>query len=130
MTSPNSLKAAESKLKNELEKLKTQQNKLYDLLEQGIYTTEIFIERSAVISNKILSAENQIKKLQEETRPQSPTEETIIRLKHVIDAYQQCMDAGEKNKMLKSVIRKIQYKRTSRGNNENCNFEIKIDFIF
>ncbi|MGN1481701.1 recombinase family protein [Porcipelethomonas sp.] len=126
----NSLKDAESKIKSELQKLKIQQNKLYDLLEQGIYTTEIFVERSAVISDKIASAESQIKKLQDEARPQAPTEETIIRLKHVIDAYQQCMDANEKNKMLKSIIRKIQYKKTTKCNNENNNFEIKIDFIF
>lgn len=121
---------AEKKLKKEIEKLQAQKNKLYDLLEQGIYTSEVFVERSAIISDKILNAENQLKKLAEDKRPQSPTEETIIRLKHVIDTYRQCMDADEKNKMLKSIIRKIQYKRTSRGNKENSNFELKIDFIF
>ena len=44
----------------ELEKLNVQKMKQYDLLEQGIYTTEVFLERSNSIASSINSCQDSI----------------------------------------------------------------------
>ena len=53
---------------NELESLNAQKAKQYDLLEQGIYTTEIFIERAKTIAASIQSCSDTIEKLKEEIK--------------------------------------------------------------
>lgn len=53
---------------NELESLNAQKAKQYDLLEQGIYTTEVFLERAKTISASIQSCSDTIEKLKEEIK--------------------------------------------------------------
>ena len=116
----------EKKISKELEKIKSQQNKLYDLLEQGIYTPEIFVERSEVLNKKQSELSKQLEELRKNKLPDIAPQEVILKLRHVIDSYYQCMNATEKNKLLKSVISRIDYIKTQRCGD----FEVFLSFIF
>jgi hypothetical protein len=48
-----------SMLRKELNSLETQQERLYEFLEQGIYTSEVFVKRNNILSqrrNELLEA--------------------------------------------------------------------------
>ena len=51
------IKNSINKIDKELENLYSQSNRLHDLLEQGIYSTEEFLERRKVINQRIDNAE-------------------------------------------------------------------------
>lgn len=93
----------------ELEKAKRQLARLYDLLEQEVYDTNTFLERSKIVNDKIKSLEAAIKEIESEQKiPQLPPDEAIRRLKYVIDNFDDS-DAEEKNRLLHTVVRKIYY---------------------
>lgn len=115
----------------ELEKLKKQKAKLYDLLEQEIYDTATFVERSALISEKQKALEKQLNEIPEETPPKRQPAESITALEYVICNFNNCISADEKRNMLKDVVRKIYYKKTERmcRNRQTSDLMLKIDFI-
>lgn len=123
------LKKAESKLNDYKNKLE----KIYDLLEQGIYTVDIFTQRK----NKILKEEQEqsakISELNSEIQKLEKMEKTKVELipkvKNVLEIYQKCTNVKEKNELLKTIIEKIEYLKTEKcyGKNSNPeNFELII----
>ena len=115
----------------ELAKSKQQQNKLYDLLEQGIYDSETFLSRSSLLSEKIRAIESQLKEIEEsENKVQKSPELAIIELKYVINNFDKA-EAGEKNRLLKRVVRKIYYSKTQRmcKNKSDTDLTLEIDFL-
>ena len=121
----NSNDTIEKSLKNELEKIKTQQNNLYNLLEQGIYSTEIFVERSEILNNKKHALEKELAIIKAEKISETDIKEALLKMKFVIDTYNQSMSIAEKNTLLKSIIKRIEYERTERGNKGSFNITIK-----
>lgn len=117
---------------SELESLNAQKAKQYDLLEQGIYTTEIFIERSKTIAAAIQTCADAIKKIKEEVEHDkdimSQQSAFIPRCEEMLNNYWG-LDAESKNKMLKSLIEKVVYskdKRNAYGHGNEANFELDI----
>lgn len=112
----------------ELEKIKSQKNKLYDLLEQGIYSSEVFVERSEILDNKKQALEKELARIKSEKISESDIKKALLQMKYVIDTYNQSMSISEKNTLLKSIIKKIEYERTERGNKGT--FKITINFLY
>ena len=75
--------------KKELEKENTKLNKIYDFLENGIYSKEEFIERSKAIKDNIQNLESKIKEynslLQKNDEIQTQKETIIPKLENIID---------------------------------------------
>lgn len=105
----------------------------YDLLEQGVYTVEVFTQRNAAISATIADLEMQLADLQK----QQDNTEKMIRLRqsfipqveNVLAAYTQMDTAAGKNNLLRTVIERIEYLKAEpnrRGRRDNANFEIKV----
>lgn len=114
----------------ELTRLKSQQAKIYDFFEQGIYSTEVFLERSAAVSEKIKSGEAQLKEISEsEAAPKLSDEELMFRLEKTIRDFD-AADSEEKNRMLRSVIRKIEYSKTERQCYRKTDSDLKLDVEF
>ena len=115
----------------ELEKAKKQQDKLYDLLEQGIYNTNIFLERSKVIGDKIKTLETALSEIESRTEPERlPVRELKVRLQYIIDNFENATP-DEKNIMLKSIVRKIYYTKTQRMCNHKrfSDLTLEVDFL-
>lgn len=97
----------------ELDKLKNQLNKTYDLLEQEVYTKEIFVERSNVLKAQIKEINSNIEILKEEKKKilkrKNNKEILVPKIENVIDSYYQTDNIELKNKLLKSVLEKVTY---------------------
>ena len=118
-------------IESELTKLKNQKSKIYDLLEQGIYSTEEFIERSASVVEKIKNCELELKMLNAKEMPQKlPDAELIVRLKKFLEECDNALPEN-KNQLLKSVIRRIDYSKTKRQcrNDMSTDMQLDIDFL-
>lgn len=95
-------------IRAQIESLNAKTNKLYDYLESGLYTPEVFLQRRTALEAKQAEAQAQLDKL-----TQTPPEaENIIALiptiKRVLDAYPHG-DTAEKNTLLKSIVDHVDY---------------------
>lgn len=99
----------------ELEKTKNQLNKTYDLLEQEIYTKEIFKERSNTLKSQIKEINSNIEDLKEDKekilKRKNNKEILVPKIENVIDSYYQTDNIELKNKLLKSVLEKVTYSK-------------------
>ena len=97
----------------EIELAEKQKSKIYDLLEQDIYDNITFLDRSKKNAAKILELNENIKKLEEEKqyllKLNNNQKNIIPRIENIIETYYKTDSAIEKNKLLKSAIKKVTY---------------------
>lgn len=117
-----SVKTAEkalSRARKGLQDLERQKGRLFDLLEQGVYTNEVFLERSRVLADRISEAEHQEKALREHLASLRKTEliqkGLAPRIRNVLDIYSTLDSAGEKNALLKTVLDHAVYTKKTGG---------------
>ena len=102
-------------LENQLEKLEKRQEELYDLLEDKIYTKEIFLKRNKKLALERKELKLKIKSAKEDA-PKFNYEDKIMQFKDVIRALKDPnISAKNKNTLLKSVIERIDYMRKSEN---------------
>ena len=116
----------------QITKLNKQMIKAHELLEQDIYTTDVFLERSRAITerqNQLSSDKAEIEKqLGVESTREKSTKEIIPKVEKLLDVYYDLPTAQEKNDMLKEVLEKVVYKKTqnTRWSGSPDDFEITI----
>ncbi|MCT4564256.1 MAG: recombinase family protein [Maledivibacter sp.] len=120
------------KAKNkEINKLKKQKEKLYDLLEQGIYHNSTFLDRMDTITKKIDVANNEIERLDKQLfnlntdidKANNKIPYINNSIKFIEETYHS-LDAEQKNRFLKTFIEKIIYfKDKDAGKND---FDLKV----
>jgi hypothetical protein len=102
-------------LEKQLADLNVQEEKQYEFLEKGIYSEEVFEKRNKALKEKRLALKKQI----EDARTQAPKEINyhlkVSNLKKAIAALKKpTMPVDEKNKILKSIIKRIDYSCDSK----------------
>lgn len=119
--------------KKELEKENTKLDKIYEFLENGIYSKEEFINRSKSIKDSIQSLENKLEEynslLQKNIKLQNQKETIIPKLENLIDLYDKLETAEDKNILLKSIIAKVTYLKSEKAIKKDSyptNFELHI----
>lgn len=119
-------------LDTELETLNNQLNNMYDLLEQGVYSTEIFMKRSKLISTKIDSLKKDkdklLKKINSKEDKELHEEALAPKIENIIKVYWTLDNPADKNKLLKEVLEKAVYYKTVNGrwHNKPDEFELEI----
>lgn len=115
----------------ELATLESQLNKAYDLVEQGVYTPELFMQRSQTIQKK-MEEQNQkkediLRQIEKEKRILNKRNILIPKIENILDVYD-TLNAAEKNALLTDVIESIDYIKTERSpkNGPYDNFEIDL----
>lgn len=115
------------RLQNELIKVNNQIENTYNLLEQGVYPTDVFISRNKILTdrkNEILKAIN------EEDSQSQLTEYTIIpQVESIVFFYNTLKLAKYKNLLLRQALEKIEYIKllpNRKGQLLNDNFDIYI----
>ena len=99
------------RLEQQMADFKAQENKQYDLLETGIYTNELFLERNAALRKKITACSNQIAEAKKKIPQEVDYEEKIMTLKEAIQSLDDdTMKIEKKNRLLKAAIKEINYK--------------------
>lgn len=101
--------------KKELEALEVQQNKLYDLLEKGIYSDELFLKRNKELAKRRTELKTAIEKSEQEIPKIQERKERIYKLHRVIKSLQDDnVTPAEKNFLLKEILDKIVYNADNR----------------
>jgi len=108
-----------TKLDEEIALLHKQLDNVYDLLEQGVYDTTIFSQRSGALKERIKSSEEEKCKLQTELEKEKKREEerkTIIpKVEHLLSVYDTLPTPKAKNDILKEVVEKIVYTKEQKA---------------
>lgn len=119
--------------KKELEKENAKLDKIYDFLENGIYSKDEFINRLKTIKDKIQNLESRLEEynslLQRNGEMKIKKETVIPKLQNVIDLYDKLETAEDKNILLKSIIAKVTYLKTEKAikkDSDPTNFELHI----
>lgn len=128
----NILSLNQTSLKNlqkEKNKLNFQLDNLYNLLEEGLYSKEIFKKRQIFLKNKLTEIEDNIKNISlniEELKIKK-NDLKIPKLKNLEDVYNS-NNATLKNNLLKEVLEKVVYKKEKncRWNNDKTDFELVV----
>lgn len=103
-------------LEKQLDTYRKQQSKLCDLLEQGVYTTALYLQRNEKLADQIRAAEAALAAL---TPQRSPSEEAAAlkalrpQIITLLDVWPYATPA-EKNALLKACVQKIVYHKTYR----------------
>ncbi len=109
------------RLEKQMQELKAQEAKQYDLLETGIYTNDVFLERNAAVREKITACSNQIAEAKKNLPNAINYEEKIITLKEAIAAIDDdTIPVEKKNILMKSVIKRMEY-TSERGQSLGVN---------
>lgn len=117
-TSEAVVSSAINQLKKSLSQNEKKIDKIYDLLEQGVYSHEEFLtrskkalENSADIKQQIETLENELKKSQ---RLSESYNILLPKLDHLLETYSELTDAESKNDLLKEVLEKVVYTKEKR----------------
>jgi DNA invertase Pin-like site-specific DNA recombinase len=111
------MEAALAALDRDLQQLDAQEGRAYDLVEQGVYTSEVFLARMRTISDRREKLTTQAETIRQELdrirQSEAAGAALIPQLRHVLDAYPSGT-IQEKNNLLRSVLEKAEYTKTRR----------------
>ncbi len=118
-------------LKSSHEKLSAQKDKLYTLLEQGVYSVDIFKDRNKKLEaegERLLSliAKTEVE-LSELYKKISYNDIFIPKADHILTHYFDLPTAAAKNEALRDIVFSISYLKTEpnkKGNRDKTNFTI------
>lgn len=114
----------------ELEQVQAQQRKLYDFLERGIYTEQVFLSRSATLEARRVDVQAQIDQLTQQLdtidRAERSRRELVPKIQHVLDTYHDCQSVQEKHALLKTILRRIEYAKTTGGRYQPSDMQITL----
>lgn len=123
------LTTASQKLKD----LRDQRNNVYTLLEKGIYTIDVFNERSRVLKEQICLMEKDIQFLNDDYKSTQTAQESkeifLPSVKNIVSTYWSVKDIKIKNDMLRSILIKVVYHKNTpnkKGQRNNPAFTLDI----
>lgn len=103
----------------------------YDLLEQGIYTLNVFQERRKILEDKKMALDTELSQLQNQMDNIQLQEQAkrnfIPTTKRILDSYWDTDDMESRNSMLREILDHIDYSRTERtkkGQRDTAVFEL------
>lgn len=112
--------------------LETQLNKACDMLEQEVYTVEVFRQRQKTLKeNMARLQDSRCKLLDEINRFQTACKERELfppKIKNLLEAYR-TNTVGENNRILKEILDVVYYEKSEpnhRGRLNNANFSLEI----
>ena len=122
-----------SDLKKELEVQNKKLASVYDFFEEGTYTRKMFLERcqliSATITNLELNIEEFKKRIELENKNDEGKRTLIPKLQNVLDLYPNLQTAEQKNNLLKTIVKRVEYIKTEKAikkSSDPTNFELDI----
>lgn len=116
-------------MEQELQGLQFQFEKIFEFLETGIYTPEVFTARNKTLSEKMAEIRSAIEETQAELSNLKAARKNqvsmIPKIKNILDTYE-TLTPAEKNKLLKEVLDHVEYHKKIKGkkNVSADNFEI------
>lgn len=129
----NLLEAAIRKSLSQQDKMQAQQSRQYDLLEQGVYSTEVFLKRSKAVTAALEHEERTQRDLQARllaTRSQLNNVRNILpEIASSLDFLENVywnVDAERKNAFLRSLISHVIYTKEKGAKPDDFNLELHL----
>lgn len=120
-------------LRKELEVQNKKMANVYDFFEEGTYSREMFTERCQLISSTITSIKANIEEFERQIELENRKEEgkkaLIPKVENVLDIYPNLQTAEEKNFLLKTIVKRVEYLKTEKAikkNSDPTDFELDI----
>lgn len=117
------LRTALDNLEKELSALDAQRTRAFELVETGVYTPEQFQERQAALGARrdqlTSTAEDTHQALESILQAERTKQLLIPRVARVIETYALASTAQQKNDMLRSILSKIVYHKTTSAHSES-----------
>lgn len=113
-------------MRSEYSKLIKQREKLYDLLERGIYTVPVFSEREKLLTTRIDAIAYDIAALETEMATKRKRAGILIpQIKYVLQEY---LDGtpDERNRLLKSVVKRAYYFKAKAAAPKDFSIDIEL----
>lgn len=105
-------------LRERQQKSAAMQQRAFELAEQGVYTTAVFLERQQQLTaqrNELQIAVDELECKAAELALERDTKQLLIpKMEHVLDVYACAESAEAKNELLSSVLEKVDYQKTIR----------------
>ena len=102
-----------ARIDGDMSDLEKQKGSLHDLLERGVYDTDTFMSRSAVIAERITAAKKEQARLSEAINTAQEVElgrgQFIPKIEHLLQVYSELQSPAVKNAMLKDILEKVIY---------------------
>jgi chromosome segregation ATPase len=117
---PEILEKSIERLQKDILVYEKQMDNLHDLLEQGVYDIDKFLERSKILGDKLRTAHDDIAILEDEIKQLNMREKSkkviIPKVQNVLDVYRTLEDPADQNKLLKEALDRVIYlKVNARG---------------
>ena len=97
-------------MRKELEELKQQETKQFELLEKGIYSEDLFVQRNKALHNEMEELKSKIFEVGKAIPKEVDYKDKIVKLNDAISALRNPdLSPAEKNKFAKAIIDKIVY---------------------
>lgn len=118
-------------INKEINKKEKMIDKCCEMLEEGIYTKEKYLTRVNILDNDLKALKSALNDLKQTNFDESDNIiKTIPKLELVLKEYWN-LDAEQKNKILKTIINKVIYKKDTRKvRNEPDIFDVELDIKF
>lgn len=127
------LHQASGRQRRKYDRITKQLSTTYDLLEQGIYTIDVFQARRTELEKQKSDIEQEMERINNElgtvTARINAQKEFIPTVSHIVETYWDIDDPQTKNDILKSVIERADYLKTERnrkGCRNNANFILSL----
>jgi len=111
--------AARAQLTDQLATLQQQSTRLYDLLEQGVYSIATYRERRADLDARLADVQRALAALDAPPKP-DPIAAILPQVRTVLGSYDLTATPAEKNALLRTVIDHITYTKTQRCQRNNA----------
>lgn len=115
----SALSSAISADQKQLAKLEAQETRAYEFVETGVYTPEVFLQRSQSLAADKLAILSRIDENQRAIDDIDRAKQSRARLapavRHVLETYPLAGSVQEQNDLLKTVLQKIVYHKQSKS---------------
>ena len=125
------LEFALGKAQDQLRKLDDRRNRLYSLLEDGVYTGAVFSERMRTLVQDEEQLKSAVSSLQEQIRAElsNNKEKQLSQLSTVLERYQSATIAGRKE-LLQSIVSVIYYTKEKKSKPADFHLDISLHDFF
>lgn len=117
-------------LQVELDKLSAREDRQYELLEDGTYTKEKFMERNQKLHADIDAVKSKIYELKQSLPKEIDYADKIVKLHDAIAGLQdKSIPISAQNKLLKAIVKRIDYEFIERVSRENVRYIMHIELL-
>lgn len=113
---------------SELTEIGKQREKLYDLLERGIYSEDLFLSRMEKLNAREGTTLNSLAALREKKKSAETSEKFRASLRRSIDLMNQDAPPAEVNRLLKEIVRSIEYARVRPADRSYTPINMRVFF--